>query len=192
MNFNKLKQQLESFLNPSLCKRIQYRQNGYRYQPDKSVQCYMVVDQKEIFNSKDQATSVNWYKTEQEILSDPDFIINVTTEDIESVRSSMGGSVPEERLRVIAQDRKTKHCAKEILKAQAELFKSDFQKTALIYLSSPIETSLESNDILLNVFALVDRRVGNKRLMAMKEKMNTKHPVVRYFYELRREKIQKN
>lgn len=188
MNFNKLKQQLESFLNPSLCERIHYRQNGYRYQPDKAVQCYMVVDQKEIFNSKDQTAYVKWYKTEQEILSDPDFIINVTAQDIESVRSSMGGSVPEERLRVIAKDRKTKQCVKEILKAQAELFKSDFQKTALIYLSSPIESSLESDDILLNVFALVDRRVGNKRLMAMKEKMNTKHPVVRYFYDLRRER----
>lgn len=185
MNFNKLKQQLEGFLNSALSERIQYRQNGYRYQPDKTVQCYMVVDQKEVFNSKDATTSMKWYKTEQEVLNDPDWCVSVTQEDIEAVRKSLGSGVPEERLRGIAKDRKTKQCAKSIMKAQSDLFKSDFQKTALIYLSSAVETSLESDDILLNVFALIDRRVGNKRLSAMGEIMNTKHPVVRYVYAIR-------
>lgn len=189
MNFNKLKQQLESFLNPSLSERIQYRQNGYRYQPDKAVQCYLVVDKKEIFNSKGKEALIKWYTSEQEIINDPDLRIQVSVEDIESVRKSLGDGVPEDRLQLIAKDRKTKLCAKEILKAQAELFKSDFQKTALIYLSNAVEKSLESEDILLNIFALVDRRVGNKRLISMKEIMNTKHPIVRYFYDIRMGKL---
>lgn len=186
MNFNKLKQQLESFLNPSVTERIQYRQNGYRYQPDKTVQCYMVVDQKEIFNTKDTSTGIQWYKTEADILNDPDFMVTVTPEEIQSVRKSLGDKVPEDRLYGIAKDRKIKSCAKDILKSQSELFKSDFQKTALLYLSNAIEDSLESDDILLNIFALVDRRVGNKRIEGLKEVMSMKHPVVRYFYELRR------
>ncbi|WP_455749711.1 SF0329 family protein, partial [Paenibacillus chitinolyticus] len=50
----------------------------------------------------------------------------------------------------------------------------------------PIEESIESHDILLNILALVDRRVGKKRILNMSEKMKVKHPIVQYFYELRR------
>ncbi|HYE09093.1 MAG TPA: hypothetical protein VEF53_02825, partial [Patescibacteria group bacterium] len=53
------------------------------------------------------------------------------------------------------------------------------------FLSISIEESIESKDILLNIFALVDRRIGKKRLLSMTEKMKLKHPIVQYFYELR-------
>lgn len=72
------------------------------------------------------------------------------------------------------------------MSAQTSLSKSNFIVIATKYLSISIEESLESDDILLNILALVDRRVGKKRILNMSEKMKLKHPIVQYFYELRR------
>ena len=186
MNWNKLKQQLESFISPALAGRVEYRASGYRYSPDKSVQCYIVADKKEVFNMKDDTTAIRWYQTEQEIKNDTSLELIVTSDDIERVRKESGDKIPDERLAVIAKNRKIAQYSKELISAQTQLCKTDFQKAASVFLSDPIERSLESDDILLNVLALVDRRVGKKRLLAMEEEMHMKHPVVRYFYDLRR------
>lgn len=77
-----------------------------------------------------------------------------------------GGKVPEERLAVIARDRKLLAYAKETMAAQVALSKADFYKTANVFLTQPIEASLASTDILLNCLALLDRRVG-KSIMDM-------------------------
>lgn len=186
MNWNKLKQQLESFLNPALVGKLEYRASGYRYTPDKTVQCYIVVDKKEVFNMKDTTTDIRWYQTEQEIKNDSNLEIRVTADDIEKVRKDSSDKIPEERLADIAKKRKIVQCSKEIFKAQIQLTKTDFRKVASAYLSEPVERSLLSDDILLNVLALVDRRVGKKRLIAMEDQIQMKHPIVRYFYNLRR------
>jgi len=186
MVWSKMKQILESFICPGLAGRVEYRATGYRYMPGKAAQCYITVDKKEVFNMSDGATSIRWYQTEQEIKSDPDIKVPLSEEDIEKVRKDTGGTVPEERLAVIARSRKIADYAKEVMSAQAALSKSNFQAVANDFLSGSIEESLESGDILLNVFALVDRRVGKKRILGMDDKMKLKHPIVQYFYELRR------
>ncbi|MNC66643.1 hypothetical protein D3C75_1170630 [compost metagenome] len=94
--------------------------------------------------------------------------------------------MPEDRLIVMARSRKSTEHAKELLSAQAALSKSNFIVVANKFLTTPIEESMESEEILLNVLALVDRRVGKKRVLSMAEKMELKHPVVGYLYELRR------
>jgi hypothetical protein len=73
--------------------------------------------------------------------------------------------------------------------AQVALSKSDFYKTANVFLAQPIEASLASTDILLNCLALLDRRVGKKRIMDMEKSVKMKHPIVQYFYRLRRSTI---
>ncbi|SEO70923.1 hypothetical protein SAMN04487895_110150 [Paenibacillus sophorae] len=186
MSWSKLKQQLESFLCPVLNGRVEYRAPGYRYLPDKSGICYITVDKKNVLNMSDKTNSIRWYQTELEIKNDPDIQIPVTNDDIETVRTSTKGPVPEDRLIVMARSRKSSEHAKELLSAQASLSKSNFIVVANKFLTTPVEESLESNDILLNILALVDRRVGKKRIVNMSEKMMLKHPAVQYFYELRR------
>lgn len=186
MVWSKMKQNLESFLSPVLVGKVEYRATGYRYLLDKSGRCYITVEKMEVFNMCDETTQVRWYQTEQEIKNDPDIHIPVNQEDIEMVRKDTAGTIPEERLVVIARNRKLTIYAKELISAQTALYKSDFYAVANTFLSDSIENSLESKDILLNVFALVDRRVGKKRLLTMEEKMKLKHPIVQYFYELRR------
>jgi hypothetical protein len=114
MSWSKLKQQLESFLCPALQGKVEYRATGYRYLPDKAGLCYIAVDKKNVLHMSDKTASIKWYQTEQEIKSDPDIRIPISDEDIEAVRKETKGIVPEDRLRVIARNRKISEYAKEL------------------------------------------------------------------------------
>lgn len=186
MSWSKLKQQLESFLSPALVGKVEYRATSYRYLPDKAGHCYISVDKKNVLNMSDTTSPIRWYQTEMEVKNDPDLQIPISHEEIEAVRKDTKGTVPEDRLQVIARGRKISGLAKELLSAQASLSKSNFSVVATKFLSTSVDESLESNDILLNILALVDRRVGKKRIINMSEKIKLKHPAVQYFYELRR------
>jgi hypothetical protein len=185
MVWSKMKQQLESYLCPALVGRVEYRATGYRYLSDKAGRCYITVDKREVFNMSDVTTNISWYQTEQEIKNDPNVKISVSDAEIDALRKETYGKVPEQRLAVIVANRKITDYAKEILAAQAVLSKSYFYRAANTFLSCSIEESLGSNEILLNIFALVDRRVGKKRLLNMSESIHLKHPIVQYFYQLR-------
>jgi hypothetical protein len=185
MAWSKIKQLLESFLCPALVGRVEYRATGYRYLPDKAGLCYIAVNKKDVFNMSDATTSIRWYQTEQEIKNDSDIQIPVSREEIDAIRKDTKGTVPEERLIIIARNRKISEYAKELLSAQSALSKSNFNVMANKFLSFSIEESIESNDILLNILALVDRRIGKKRLLNMADQMKLKHPIVQYFYKLR-------
>lgn len=185
MVWSKMKQQLESYLCSALVGKVEYRATSYRYMQDKVGRCYITVDKQEVFNMSDAATMIQWYMTEQEIKKDTTINIPLTDEELEALRKETYGKIPEERLMVIARNRKISDYAKELLAAQAVLSKSDFYCAANSFLSQSIEESLDSKDILLNVFALVDRRVGKKRLLNMKDTIKLKHPIVQYFYQLR-------
>src|SRR5690606_19964930 len=185
MSWSKLRQQLESFLSPALVGRVEYRPTGYRYSPDKGGLRYIAVDNKKIFNMRDAKTTIKWYQSDLEIKNDPDIQVPISDAEIDAVRKASNGNVPEERLAVIARGRKISTHAKQLLSAQASLSKSNFVTVANTFLSLSIEESIESDDILLNILALVDRRVGKKRILNMRESVKAKHPIVQYFYELR-------
>lgn len=185
MSWSKVKQQLESFLCPALHGRVEYRATSYRYLLDKAGQCYITVDKKNVLNMSHPTSPIKWYQSELEIKNDALIQIHISAEDMEAIRKATNGNIPEDRLKVIAKSRKISALAKELLSTQSSLSKSNFITVATKFLSISITESLESNDILLNVLALVDRRVGKKRLLSMSEKMKAKHPIVQYFYELR-------
>ncbi len=185
MVWSKVKQQLESFLCPPLVGRVEYMATSYRYASDKSGRSCILVDKKEVFRMNDSSTQIRWYQTEQEVKNDIGLNIYITSEEIDRLRQETFGKIPEERLYVIARNRKASDIAREILASQGVLCKSDFYKAANEFLTTSIHESLESKDILANVFALVDRRLGKKRLLGIKDQMKEKHPIVQYFYELR-------
>ncbi|MCM3359785.1 hypothetical protein MKX96_12485 [Psychrobacillus sp. FSL W7-1493] len=185
MSWSKLKKNLESYLCPALYGRIEYSASSYRYLSDKSGTCYITVDRKNVLNMSDKTSLIKWYLTEQEIKNDATIQIPISNEEIEAVRKESNGMIPDERLQVIARSRKLSEYAKELMSAQSSLSKSNFVVVANQFLSTSIEESIESNNILLNVLALVDRRLGKKRILNMSEKMKLKHPIVQYFYQLR-------
>jgi len=185
MNWNKLKKQLESFLSPKVIERVAYSPSGYRYTSDKKAQCYILVDKREALNMRESTLNIKWYQNEQEARTDTDVIYSITPESIEQIRQQNSGQIPDERLVVMAQKQQQNRYAKQVMDAQSQLHKSEFTKVALAYLSSSVDECLESDDILLNIFALLDRRVGKKRIVSIGEAYKFKHPVVRYFYALR-------
>lgn len=185
MSWSKTKQNLENFLSPSLHGKVEYGSTSYRYLSDKAGQCYVTVDKMNILNMSDSANPIRWYQSELEIKNDPELIVPIHDEDIEAVRNEIKGPVPDDRLIVIASGRKKSELAKGLISAQSELSKSNFIVVATTFLSSPINQSMESQHILLNILALVDRRMGKKRLINMSDEMKLKHPIVQYFYELR-------
>lgn len=189
MSWSKLKQQLESFLSPALVGKVDYRATSYRYSPDKSGSCYLTVDQKNILNMGDTTTPIRWYQSDQEIKNDPNIVIFVSDEEIEAIRKETKGTVPEDRLQVMARSRKSSVHAKELLLAQTALSKTNFTAAATTFLSTSIEDNLESKEILFNILALVDRRVGKKRILNMSDSIKMKHPAVQYFYEIRRRTV---
>ena len=181
-----MKQQLEGFLSPTLTGRVEYRASGYRYLPDKAGRCYVTVDKKDIFNMCDPKKEFQWYQSEQNIKNDPSIQLPINVEEIEMAKKETLGKVPEERLSIIIRKRKVATYAKDIMIAQSLLVKSDFFDVANRFLSEPIEKSLESKEILINVLALVDRRVGKKRILSLEESINQRHPIVQYFFDLRK------
>jgi len=185
MAWSKLKQQLDSFLAPALHGTVEYRATGYRYSPDTAGLCYITVNKKNIFNMSDLTTGIRWYQTEMDVRNDASIQIPISEEELDAVRLAAKGTVPEHRLLVIARNRKSSEYAKKLISAQTALSKSNFYFVANQFLSNPIEQSLECDDILLNILALVDRRVGKNRIINRRESMETKHPVVKYVYRMR-------
>lgn len=185
MVWNKVKKQLEEFITPALVGIVEYRASGYRYTKEKPANCYLTVNKVEILNSKLNSSGITWYENEQDVKNDESIYISVTQEEIEAVRAKSGNKIPEDRLEIIAKGHKRSQVAKDILVAQQQLSKVDFQKMANTYLTSSVEKCLDSDDIILNVLAIIDRRVGKKRLLKMRDVMRLKHPAVRYCYDLR-------
>jgi hypothetical protein len=185
MSWSKLKKNLESHIAPSLVGQVEYSAAGYKFAADKSGICYVTVNRMNIFKMNEKMSPVNWYTSEQEILKDPKIEIWVTEEEIQKIEKQMGENVPKERLQVIAKKQKSATVAKQIFMAQTAMTKSNFTVVATHFLARPLEESLESEDIMLNVLALIDRRLGKKRLQNMRAAMKTKHPIVQYFYALR-------
>ena len=48
-----------------------------------------------------------------------------------------------------------------------------------------IEESLKSEDLIVRIFAILDRRVGKRRLIAMKDMISEESEVFQLFYEIR-------
>lgn len=62
-----------------------------------------------------------------------------------------------------------------------------FYDAFYIYDNQSIEESLSSSNALVRVFALLDRRVGKRRLLAIADEMESELPWVQVFYFLRLE-----
>lgn len=185
MVWNKLKKKLEEFLTPGMIDHIKYMPSGYRYNKMRQARCHLKVDGKELFNMNDASTGIRWYQTEQEVKSDPTGWIHVTEDDVEAMRQQFGPNIPEERLMIVARDRKISQYAKDLIDAQKQLEKTDFLTIANTFMTTPIDQSLMSDGIMLNILAMIDRRVGKNRLNRMRSIFEMKHPVVRYIYNTR-------
>lgn len=182
--WSKMKQQMEAFMAESLKDSVQYSSSSYRFTKEKTGQCYLKVNGIEVFAITKQVEGILWYENDQDVKKKQRILCKITEEEI-NILKEKNPNIPEQRLSVILMDQKTNECVKNIMEAQKRLWKSDFSTSVSEFLATSIQKSMESEDILLNVFALIDRRMGKSRLRNMRESITQKHSIVQYFYTLR-------
>ena len=61
----------------------------------------------------------------------------------------------------------------------------EFLEAATEYLNSPIENLLKSNNVLIKILVLLDRRIGKRTLEDMQAEIPNEYEIVQYFYSLR-------
>ena len=66
-----------------------------------------------------------------------------------------------------------------------KLCDADFISSMTIYLKTDIATSLNSDNYILRVFAYMDRRVGKRTLIKIKDEVETLPEWVKQFYQIR-------
>ena len=63
----------------------------------------------------------------------------------------------------------------------------DLYNAYYIYDNQSVEKSLCSENMLVRIWAVLDRRVGKRRLVAMADAMSNEHEILRFFYRVRME-----
>lgn len=53
------------------------------------------------------------------------------------------------------------------------------------FLNSPIEENLKSENTIIKILCLIDRRVGKRTLQEMQKSILEEHEIIRYFYRIR-------
>lgn len=175
---------MEGFLAPSMTEIVTYCSSSYRYTKEKPGHCYLKFHGLEIFSMNRNIEGIQWFQSEAELKKGQQITCQVTEVEVERLHEAKP-MIPEQRLRIILLDQKVNECAKSIIEAQNQLIKTDFTVKAMEYLASSIDKSIECDDILLNVFALIDRRMGKSRLRKLKDTMAQKHSIVHYVYQQR-------
>lgn len=61
----------------------------------------------------------------------------------------------------------------------------DFINSVTIYLKTDIATSIHSDNYLLRIFSYMDRRIGKRTLIKIKEEVDSLPDWVKQFYQIR-------
>ena len=164
-----LKKQLEDLLCDSLKGRISYFYTTYRRAHDHYGRASINLDKAELLNFEWTVMaeqSYDIFKQEAKMPPHPSAL-----EDYYA-----------------AQQRYNDACdiaAREKWMPNGTLCETDFIYSASAYVNTDIEEALESENYLLRVFAFMDRRVGKRTLIKIREEAERLPIWARRFYELR-------
>ncbi|MFP3918259.1 hypothetical protein U5N28_10670 [Lysinibacillus telephonicus] len=161
--WSKAKKHLKSFICDSLQSRIDFQVINYRRAHDQLGRAVITVDKIEklsmcTITAEREEFRRTWDKRIE--MEDFDF------DDVEMNRS--------------LQDQSHEQLKKDGIYGQYDFFDA-LEK----YFNAPIKDSLKSTDILIKILCLLDRRVGKRTLLKMKETILTEHVLVQDFYKLR-------
>lgn len=158
--WSKTKKQLENLISDSLKNRVRFFVTQYRKSHDHHGRACIIVDDKEVFDLCDLKHNVAVWNKEIELKENS----NVRRYDKEC---------------------STFWEADEIIKEQGNFNEDHFFDAINQYLNSSIEDSLKSENMIVLILALIDRRVGKRTLKTLNNEVKNKHSLVQYFYKLR-------
>ncbi len=159
--WSKTNQKLQNFLCDSLKGRVRYFITSYRKAHDQTGRGAIIVDGKEVLNACFLNKQVKDYYRSQEISKNPSYIPKYNSE------------------------------LSNLWEAQDMLYKEglrgdcDFTLAVKSILTKSIDECINSEDYLTRIFAIVDRRMGKKRLLKTKSNYDDMHELEQFFYDLR-------
>lgn len=154
MQWSKLKSNVERFFAPALAGRVELRATRYRDAHDQTCRGYITVDGKEVWNM----CSLRFYPEEQD--------------RIEKIPDKTGSP------RWKAQIQAHGELHREGILAQWDLYQA-----LEIFCNSPFTQILDSDNALIRALAMLDSRLGKRRLASLD--ICNLHPTAIYFYTLR-------
>ncbi|MBU3110182.1 SF0329 family protein [Clostridium lacusfryxellense] len=161
--WSKVKKNLESFICDSLKNRVDFFVVNYKKALDGLGRAYITVDKREV--------------------------LNMCTYTAESRQNTIYDKLrfPDENYRVDDYDtnRRISDEAHELTKNEGVFGQYDFFDALEVYFSSSIDESLNADNMLIKIFALLDKRTGKRTLEKLKDKMKNDVDIVDYFYRLR-------
>lgn len=176
--WSKVKKKLESFLADDLEKRITYQVTNYRGAHDDVGRAILLVDKKEVLNMCTIISERELYLEEQAI------------RDRMGMNIEFDDSLTEQELvscfeQIIQKNRDIQEEAHQLIKSKGIYSQTDFFGAVERYFDQPIKDSLHSEELLIRIFALLDKRVGKRTLDNLESSMEQEHELLQYFYKIR-------
>ena len=160
MKWSLLKSRLESFLAPSLAGRVALHQARYRHTHEEVGRVWFTVDGREV---ADFATHKGWrYRRE-------------LTDQLMDERDAWGSTAAYTRAAAEVEQQ---------LRARGEISDSTALDLLEQYLSMPFDDALSSSSPLIRALAMIDRRLGKRRLRSVRPP-SEEHPLVRELFVAR-------
>ena len=163
-HWSELRKRLENLICESLRDRVKFTVTNYRKAHDQLGRAFISVDKNEVFNMCTLTSNNALFEKEEELLNDLQLKYDMFNEE---------------------QNCSIQDKAHEIIMTEGVFAQYDFFEAVEQYLNSSIEVSLQSNHIIIKILCLIDRRVGKKTLIRIKESIQQEHKIVQFFYTLR-------
>lgn len=165
MQWSKLKKKVESYFADSVRGRVELRSTRYHKAHDQEGRGYITIDKEEIANF----CSITAWNAEYDLAS-----------ELRKISGSTDFTNPDHQQEYYqAYDQ-----ADEILQKQGIRTQYQFYDSLTDYLSMPLNDALESKNIIIKSIAILDRRLGKRRIPKQKEAYSG-HPVLKKLFEFR-------
>ena len=158
--WSRTKKQLEELTCTALKSRVKFFVTQYRKSHDQHGRACIVVDGKEVFDMCDLKYNVKIWDKEIELEENPE-------------------------MRRHKESYSTFWEADKIIREQGVFNEDHFFNAVIQYLNSPIENSLKSENMIVLILALLERRGGKRTLNSLNVQIKKQHTIVQYFYKLR-------
>ena len=161
--WSKAKKQLKSFTCESLRSRVDFQVINYRGAHDQLGRAVITVDKVEKLN-----------------------MCTITAEREEYYRKrAIRKQLDDFNFDDVCNNLAISDKAHQLLKSEAIYGQYDFFSALEEYFTKSIEDCLKSPDILIKILCVLDRRIGKRTLMKMKDTIASEHSLVQDFFKLR-------
>lgn len=167
--WSKLKKRLDSLVCDSLKGRVNFTVTNYRRAHDQMGRAFVTVDKKEVLNMCTITSDIRLHRKDRELHR-----LNEMGYDDPGINREIGVT------------------AHELVKKEGIYAQYDFYDSVEEFLNLPIDQALKSEDMVVKILALIDRRAGKRTLIKLRESIKNELEIIQYFYSLRCEAEQIN